>query len=1165
MTGRRKIAVASAWTAGIVFLLGVAAVALAPRWINLEPVRKRIESAASSALGGQVRVGRIELSLLPRPEIVLWKLELSGAAKIHGSVRSVSVSPVLRSLLRGPVRISAVRVDGPDLALDISETAKEKKPAPSPSPLESLMPLVTSLASEASGLVVEIHGGRVMAVRNGMNLAVASDLDVSATVPPTRPGALHTSVRASASSLSFRRVDGRVLEVDGLRIEGALDAGDGKTTITLSRLSTESPRFLAQIALSANSAVPRIDLTARGGGLDVTALRGKLLTFAGEDPTIASIFAIFRGGTLASFSFAAGGKTAGELGVFERMSIRAVLADGSVRIGSVGLDLEEARGDVAVEKAVLSAEHAAARIGKSRASDGSVRIGLGANDDTLRVEATVRSDLAELPGILSRAVRGGSFHEELSLVEDLAGSATARVTLENRAGALETKVSVSEMELSALYRRLPWPIRIRRGTFFYDGNRVGVGELSGNIGISTLSGLTARVRLGNTPRFEGVSGKFELALDELFPWVASRDGMEELRTKITGLRGSVGLSVRGLSGPISRPVDWRYAATGSLKDLVLDASFLPETLEVESGGFQIDGDAIRWTGLEARTQDATVRVSGALDGLRRGPRKLEAVVDGETGPEAVRWIWEKASLPMEFRPAAPIGLRAVRVGLGGSESLTLAGSFSFRNGSRVTLDLIEDGGGTDVRRLAIADSLSDASMSLGLRKTEVEVGFTGHLASATMHGLFEKERQRHGRVDGDFHALVPRGRLGKASAAGTLKAENLVIPTPAGKVSIEALDVRAAGNRLTVSSSSFALDDQRLSVAGNATLQDSGIALDMDVATGDIAWERVQEVLDRMDAGKRASAGTRKDESPGTREDESSSFPIGGIVRLSIGSFAFRDLVWKRVLADIELAKESVAATVKRADVCGISTTGEVRFLRGGPVSATARVASTGPDVSALLTCLGVEKAPISGRYEASLQADGKASAAELPRTLKGPIAFQASNGTMGKTSLVTRTLAVVNLTQVFADKSRNRIGDAMPFDEFSVEGQMEDGRVSIREAALKSPSFTMAGSGTIGYLDKSVDLMVLAHPFSTLDRIVQMIPVLRYILGGKFLSVAAKVTGTLDDPKIGLAPAKDVGQGLVNILARTVKLPVHVFDPSPKESGSQPQETGSVESPRSP
>jgi hypothetical protein len=969
-----------------------------------------------------------------------------------------------------------------------------------------------------------------------MNLAVLSGLDVSVAVPPTGPRTLHADVRVSASSLSLRRTDRHVLEIDGLRIEGVLDAGDDKSEVTLSRFSTESPELLAEIALSADSAAPRVDLTARGSGLDVAALRAKLLSFVGDDPAIAPIFAIFRAGTLTSFSFAAGGKTAGDLGVFERMSIHAVLADGNVRIGSVGLELEEARGDVRIENGVLSVEHAAARIGKSRASDGSVRIGLAANDDTLRVEATVRSNLAELPGILSRAIRGGSFNEELSLVEDLAGSATARITIGDRAGALETKVSVSEMELSARYRRLPWPIRVRRGTFFYDGNRVGVGQLSGNVGSSTFSDLVALVRLGRSPLFEKVSGAFDLTLDELFDWLASPTEMEALRAKITRLQGSLGLSVSRLSGPISRPADWRYEATGSLKDFVLDTSSLPGTLEVKSGGFRINEQTIRVTGLEARTGDAALRVSGALNGLRRGPRKVEAVVDGETGPETIRWIWEKASLPPEFLPAAPIALREVRVGLAGGETLTLAGSFAFRNGPRLTFDIIKDGERTDVRRLAIADNLSDASISFGLRKTEFEARFTGGLASATIATMLARKSAGQGRIEGDFHALVPRDHLGKTSAGGMLKATGLVIPTPAGDVTLESLDVRAAGNRLTASSSSLALEEQRLSVTGDAAFQDEGLALDLDIATGGISWERVEKVLDRMNSEKKPAAETK--------ERELSSFPITGIVRLSIDSFTLRDFAWKPVLADILLAKDSVTATVRKAEVCGISTTGELQFLRGGAMSATARVASAGPNINAPLTCLGFRNTLMTGLYEVGLQVEGKGEAAELPRALRGPLTFRASKGKLGKASLLTKILAVVNVKGIFAGKNRDRLGEGMTFDEFTVEGQVEDGRVSIREGALKSPSYTMVGSGALGYLDKSVDFMVLARPLSTMDKILQAIPVVRRILGKNFLAVAVKVTGNLDDPKIHLARRKDVGQGLVKMFERTVRLPVDVIDP---------------------
>jgi uncharacterized protein YhdP len=123
-----------------------------------------------------------------------------------------------------------------------------------------------------------------------------------------------------------------------------------------------------------------------------------------------------------------------------------------------------------------------------------------------------------------------------------------------------------------------------------------------------------------------------------------------------------------------------------------------------------------------------------------------------------------------------------------------------------------------------------------------------------------------------------------------------------------------------------------------------------------------------------------------------------------------------------------------------------------------------------------------------------------------------------------------------------------MPYDTITADGEVAEGKVSIREAAFVAPSITMAASGTVGFLDRSLDLMVLSHPLSTVDKIVQAVPVVRHVLGRDFLAVAVKVTGKIGDPKAHVTPGKDVGKGLVGILERTVTLPVKVFDPASPE-----------------
>jgi len=279
-------------------------------------------------------------------------------------------------------------------------------------------------------------------------------------------------------------------------------------------------------------------------------------------------------------------------------------------------------------------------------------------------------------------------------------------------------------------------------------------------------------------------------------------------------------------------------------------------------------------------------------------------------------------------------------------------------------------------------------------------------------------------------------------------------------------------------------------------------------------------------------------------EDPVPPLRVLGDVRLSLDSFAFRNLIWKPVLGAIRLGRETIAVTVRDADICGISTTGTIRFGKDGITEVRATASAAGSDIGLPLACLGVPGTRLTGAFEACLEAEGEGEASELPRVVRGPVTLKASKGRIAKATLLTKILGVLKGTSVFAGKGRDRIGQSMSYDTLAIEGGLESGRVVIREGVLRTPSFTMAASGTIGFVDRSVDLMVLAHPFSTTDKVIQAIPVVRYILGKDFLSVAAKVTGSLEEPKIGLTPAQDASRGLVDILARTVTLPVKVVDP---------------------
>jgi hypothetical protein len=85
-----------------------------------------------------------------------------------------------------------------------------------------------------------------------------------------------------------------------------------------------------------------------------------------------------------------------------------------------------------------------------------------------------------------------------------------------------------------------------------------------------------------------------------------------------------------------------------------------------------------------------------------------------------------------------------------------------------------------------------------------------------------------------------------------------------------------------------------------------------------------------------------------------------------------------------------------------------------------------------------------------------------------------------------------------------------------------------------------------VDYIRNKIDVMVLVAPFKTVDWVVKKIPLVRRVLRGTLIAVPIKVTGDLADPKVSPMSASAVGSSLLDVMKRTVKLPLEVIDVEP-------------------
>ncbi len=68
--------------------------------------------------------------------------------------------------------------------------------------------------------------------------------------------------------------------------------------------------------------------------------------------------------------------------------------------------------------------------------------------------------------------------------------------------------------------------------------------------------------------------------------------------------------------------------------------------------------------------------------------------------------------------------------------------------------------------------------------------------------------------------------------------------------------------------------------------------------------------------------------------------------------------------------------------------------------------------------------------------------------------------------------------------------------------------------------------------------------PQKTADRVVKLIPGVRYILGGSLISYPVRVRGDLKNPRVSALSPSAVSSELFGIMKRTVGLPIKMMDP---------------------
>ncbi len=180
----RRIARAAIIIVSALFLV----LLLAPWFIRTAPIENKIRSLVAEHTGDAVTFQRVDLSLLPRPRLIVRTVGISFPGTMTGTVGSAHIYPELLPLLRGRIHIAKVLLEQPDLVLEFSEhreETQEKKRRVSPEEQrKKIASVIDKIRSFAPELVAEVDKGRLAVSIDDKQSPFVSDLQARLALPP---------------------------------------------------------------------------------------------------------------------------------------------------------------------------------------------------------------------------------------------------------------------------------------------------------------------------------------------------------------------------------------------------------------------------------------------------------------------------------------------------------------------------------------------------------------------------------------------------------------------------------------------------------------------------------------------------------------------------------------------------------------------------------------------------------------------------------------------------------------------------------------------------------------------------------------------------------------------------------------------------------------------
>ncbi len=1088
MRRTRKLFMVSLACAGIVMVLLLTAVLTTHLLANRDMVKSFIISKTAQATGGTLVYDRLDISFFPLPHLKARGIHLDRSGAFEVTAQELSAYPRILPILKGQVSIRRLALIAPDVKVLMGSEPAKTPDSP----------------KEKKGASLE----------DGLRTAVGSLFGALAAVDPG------TDLRIEDGTVTLAFTDAPDLRISG--IHAAVENEDGDLSLSLqcrsdltgtlkasANADMEAMQARGQISLTDINVRPLLYHVALPGGLTIEDTQATVnVDFTVDGPeTVNGRF---------DLQFPS-------LTVMRRdlkLDLDTVAVSGAVDYAGRGLSVS-----IDTLKSVRPALDLSATA--------SIRPEDAGGKSIIEVHAAASGLDVAVAGAVTRAIAGdlNAIRSAFSVARE--GQLTD-ATYFAGFDIDETGWHLNKMKASGhlTQGRVTIPgidadLERMDGEVIYQDQQVEFKNVSGHFKGATFKGLDAAIDWKTASTLMISSRSVAVDAQPLFTWLTSFEGLDRVKTYIDGASGTAAVSKLQISGPLTEPEKWSFEISGTPETIRMNTPLVPFEVRLSGGEITYTPGKERAEGVKIEFLDGSFVTSYQSKGILN-PESAVWRIDGSMGQAVIAWLSTRLPLPRHLEIKPPVELSGVNIGWSNSRTLSFRGQMKTAGGVDLFADFSVSPQDWNLRRLQFADGSSRATASARKGADGIELSFSGNMEKKTADRLLENNQTLSGRLEGDFRAVIDTRRPLKSSFTGKLAGEGLqILSLFFEPIEVKQFSIGGSSGQLKIEPSVVSLCNSLLIVDGELDNSGGNLTFDLNVDADGLDEELIR-VFEAIGKNKTDAA---------EKSDAASTAAPRGVVHLKTAGFSYGGFTWSQVQADVQIDSSAVDVHVHQANLCGISTVGELGISPRG-VSLHVTPTARGASLQETANCLWQKPVKAQAQYDLTGEINLPPTRENPVRSMSGHMELSSDNGRIAYASVLMKIFSVLNITEMFTGGHSDLTEKGYGYTKAYAKAEIRGGKLLFSEILLDGNSLKITGQGVIALDTRQADITLLAAPLKTIDRIVNKIPIVNYIAGGSLISIPLRITGPLANVKVSPMSPSAVGEGLLNIMGRTLKAP---------------------------